>query len=243
LLVWVNLTRKQVEGEFYDGSFEGNFTIAVGSAMKFSVAAGYDTSTGKFLVVWTENYQIRGRYVDSSGPGDWVNFPAETGVKAAYLSVAGGHGAYMLTYRNGTLASTQGVYYFFITGSGITAGTADSHDAPYTGAAFVSSTGSGFSVVYAMYDNGSSAIYLDNFSASGSKNAHELITAGSEKKETPAISMGGESSVVVWYDYSSGQVKGLYYQSGLYVPELSYIMLLLLPLLFWRRGNALQSPP
>jgi len=229
LIVWVNETREQVEGVFYDGSFGTNFTIAIDSGKKYDVAAAYDAQSQKFLVVWSENYDVRGRFITTS-PDTWVSFPTTSTMKEALLSVAGSGGEFMVTYRNGTGSATAGAYFFMVSDTGtVSNGTINTNSAAYCGAAMVLGESSGFAVAYADSSNGSADVYVEHYSLNGVRSTHELLTGGSDAEESPVLAENAGGYVVVWYDYTASAVKGFYYPPST-VPELSILIILIVPL-------------
>ncbi len=228
LIVWINLTREQVEGVFYDGSYGENFTIAMGPVQKYSVAVGYDPQSSKFLVVWSENYDIHGRFVTTSGLGEFMNLTTAE-MKESQLSVAGENGEFMITYRNGTFSSAKGAYFRIVSSEGNIGGENEISNAGanYCGAASVIATGDHFSIVYSDTGSGNADVYIANYSSSGSSISGYQVTYSTDAEETPVISESEESFLVVWNDHTSGTVEGRFYPAT-EVPELNPLIVVFL---------------
>ena len=249
LIVWANLTRNEVKGVFYNtqtATFGNAFTIATGTTEKYSVAVGYDAQSSKFLVVWTENYDINGAFVGTDGALTTVSFSHTASVEESQLSVAGGNGKFMVTYRNGTFSSAKGAYFIMVSDDGTVseAHNINNYDASYCGRVIVKFSADKFMLSYSDQRNGNADVFLRFYNTEGAASGNEMnITASSNNEEMPACATDGSTMIVVWDNYISGSnqnIEGKYYPpNSVPVPEFTLIapMIIVLMLLLWRRTH------
>ncbi len=236
LFTWINLTREQVEGRFYDtqtGTFGQNFTIATNSVEKYSISVGFDQQSGKFLVVWTENYDIRGVFITGDGSITPVNFPTTPSIKESQLSVAGGNGEFFVTYRNGSFSSSTGAYFIIVSSDGNVGEVHKINDnnANYCGKVDVEFSSGDFMLAFSDQRNGNADVFLRVYNSSGSMVGDEMnVTSSSNSEETPSAATDGASKIVVWNNYvssSNQNVEGRFYPVE-NVPELTWLFVILL---------------
>ena len=239
LFVWINLTREQVEGRFYNtqtGEFEQNFTVSIGPTEKYSVAAGFDAQSGKFLVAWTENYDIHGALITADGAIAPINFPATSSIKESQLSVAGGDGEFFVTYRNGSFSSSTGSYFLIISSDGNVSKVHEINGNPanYCGKVDAKFTGGNFMLTYSDLRNGNADVFLRIYNSTGTAIGTEInVTSSSNNEETPSTATDGTSKIVVWNNYVSSSdenIEGKYYP-GEYVPEFTWLLIIMIILL------------
>ncbi len=236
LFTWINLTREQVEGRFYDtqtGTFGQNFTIAASSVEKYSVSVGFDQQSEKFLVVWTKNYDIRGAFITPDGSITSVNFPVTSSIKESQLSVAGGNGEFFVTYRNGSFSSSTGAYFIIVSSDGNVGEVHKINDnnANYCGKVDVKFSSGDFMLAFSDQRNGNADVFLRVYNSSGSMVGDEMnVTSSSNSEETPSAATDGASKIVVWNNYvssSNQNVEGRFYPVE-NVPELTWLFVILL---------------
>ncbi len=236
LFTWINLTREQVEGRFYDtqtGTFGQNFTIATSSEQKYSVSVGFDQQSGKFLVVWAENYDIRGAFITGDDSITYVNFPATSSIKESQLSVAGGNGEFFVTYRNGSFSSSTGAYFIIVSSDGNVGEVHKINDnnANYCGKVDVKFANGDFMLAFSDQRNGNADVFLRVYDPSGSMVGDEMnVTSSSNNEETPSAATDDASKIVVWNNYVSSSeqnIEGRFYPAE-NVPELTWLLAILL---------------
>ena len=247
LFVWANLSREEVKGAFYDtqtGTLGSEFTIYSSSTQNFDVAVGYDSNLDKFLVVWTNNYDIMGKFVNPDGSlGSDVSFPSTANVKEAMLSAEGGDGVFMVTYRNGSFSSSTGTYFYLVHGDGsVEMHTINDNPAKYCGMADVKWTGDKFMVSYSDSRNGNQDVFVEFFDSSGSQVGDEITVKDSSDSEEKATGAYGNSTMLVaWYDYTGKYVDAKYYPPST-VPEMNPVSLILLLALLFISLRKRRSP-
>ncbi len=245
IFVWVNLTRSQIEGMFYDTqdkTYGGNFTIYIDSLKKYDVAVGYDSESNRFLVAWVENNDLKGRYVYSDGSvGNFVNFQNTPHIQESQLSLAGGNGEFMITYRNGTFSNAKGAYFILVDSNG-NAGSINvisKYNAGYCGRAEVKWTGDYFMVIFSDTRNGSPDVFVRFYYSNGSFKEEDEITSSGDNNEAPSGMYGDGTMLVAWNNYVSGSrqyIEAKFFEY-MQIPEFSpilFVFLLLAVLIFKR---------
>ncbi|GEM_PF-2649855 len=233
LIVWVNLSREQIKGSFYDTQsavLGSEFTIATGGAKKYNVAVGYDSLTDKFLVVWTENYDVRGVFVSPDGSiANSVNFPSTPDLRESMLSAAGGDGRFFVSYRNGSFSSAKGIYLYVVDGNGnVESKVVNDNPAEYCGAGDVRWVGDEFMLTFADTRNGNQDVFVRFFDSSGNPIGDEIVVKNSQNsEETPTGYKGNSTMLIAWYDYTSKYVGSKYYPPST-VPEITAILPILI---------------
>ncbi len=236
LIVWTNLTREKVNGIFYNTqteTFGQIFTIASGITPKYSVAVGFDSKSSKFLVVWGENYNITGAFVNTSNIAN-ITFPSTSSMKKSQFSVAGQNGEFMVTYRNGTFSTAQGAYFIIIHYSGTVSNAHEisNYSAQYCGRADVVSNNSSFMVIFSDARNGNADVFMVSYNLNGTQKGNEMnITTSSNIEESPAGAGDGSTMLVTWNNYvssSNQQIEGKFYPSTATIPELGWLLPILL---------------
>jgi len=234
LFVWINLTRNQVEGMFYDtqvSSYGTNFTIYVDSIKKYDVAVSFDKTSNKFLVVWTENHDLKGRFINGDGTlGDYIIPSSTPNIYESQLSIAGGNGKFMLTYRNGTFSSSNGAYFVLIDSQGNveSRGIINNENSNYCGRAEVKWNGENFMVIFSDNRNGNQDVFVRFYDSNGDEKDEIEVTSSENKEETPSGMGDGTTMVIAWVNYVSSSeeyIEAKYYNS-VEIPELSPIIII-----------------
>ena len=248
LIIWANLSREEVKGAFYDvltGTLGQEFTVSSGAVPKYSVSAGFDAQSGKFLVVWSENYDIKGAFVDSSGHVTSVAFPSTPNIRESQFSVVGNGGEFMVTYRNGTFSTAQGAYFIMVNSDGTVGSPVEisSYGANYCGRVDVTANGGDFMVVFSDTRRGNPDVFVKFYDAAGIQKGDEMnVTLSSNNEETPSGEAFGGTMLIAWDHYTSSsdqKVEAKYYGS-VEIPELDFLVLvpLLLVLLIGRPSRS-----
>ncbi len=233
LFVWINLTRNQVEGMFYNtqsSSYSSNFTIYKDTLKKYDVAVSYDETSNEFLVVWTENHDLKGRFINSNGSlGDYLALSSTPNIYEAQLSVAGGNGKFMITYRNGTFSSANGAYFLIIDSQGNIEkrGVINDENANYCGRVEVNWNSENFMVIFSDNRNGNPDVFVRFYYSNGDEKEEMDITTSANKEETPSGMSNGDTMLIVWRNYVSSSkeyIEGRYYR-GIEIPEFSPLII------------------
>ncbi len=247
LFVWINFSRAQVEGRFYyttTGTWSANFTIVNDEKEKSWVAVGYDSSLNKFLVVWIEDGDIRGRFVNGNGSlGDYITFPSTT-MSEYMLSISGGDGEFMLTYRSGSFSNANGAYFRIVKEHSVSSQyTISDYNANYCGPAVVRWYNGQFLVFLSDARNGNPDVFLYKYDEHGNLVNSTVIANTSANEEAPSGAMGDGGMLVAWCNYASGSknVEARFYRN-LNVPEMSPVALLLAVILLFAHRKFSQLP-
>ncbi len=235
LIVWANLSRESIKGAFYDtqtGTMGTEFTIYSSGEQKYDVAVGYDSSSDKFLVVWSSNYDLHGIFVNPDGSiGSSVNFPSTSELNESMMGVAGGDNSFLVTYRNGSFSSASGLYFYLVSPDGsFSQKTVNENSAKYCGGADVRWIGDKYMVTYSDYRNGNQDVFVLFFDSLGNQIGDEIVVKdSSNSEETPTGDAGNSTMLVAWYDYTQKNIGAKYYPPST-VPEMNLGIVTLLGL-------------